>query len=164
MDFAFFLAPVHYQIPPNSAGGYLGLLNSSTWAGTSRTQIMTVEFESYSNGDKDPPMEHVGINDNSIASAVYVPWDAGSNSGKLANAWITYNNLSVFWTYDENPVFMGNSSLSYVFDLMKTLPQWVKIGFSAGTGQFTECNTIKSWKFTSNFKTKQPKPSNKFSF
>ncbi|KAG8483796.1 hypothetical protein CXB51_023351 [Gossypium anomalum] len=139
MDFAFFLAPMDYQILPNSADGHLGLLNSSTWAATSRTQIMTVDVSCF-------------------------PWDAGSNSGKLANAWITYNKLSVFWTYDENPVFMGNSSLSYVFDLMKTLPHWVKIGFSAGTGQFTECNTIKSWKFTSNFKTKQPKPSNKFSF
>ncbi|KAK8280101.1 hypothetical protein V6Z12_D09G154200, partial [Gossypium hirsutum] len=89
--FAFFLAPVDYQIPPNSAGGYLGLLNSSTGAGTSRTQIITVEFDSYSNGDWDPPTEHVGINNNSLASAVYVPWNAGSNSGKLANAWITYN-------------------------------------------------------------------------
>ncbi|KAK8336982.1 hypothetical protein V6Z11_A09G157800 [Gossypium hirsutum] len=73
-----------------------------------------------------------------MASAVYVPWNAGSNSGKLANAWITYNaitkNLSVFWTYDENPVFMG---------------------------QLTEYNTIKSWKFTSNLETKQPKPSKK---
>ncbi|MBA0857020.1 hypothetical protein Goshw_006286 [Gossypium schwendimanii] len=163
--FAFFLAPVDYQIPPNSAGGYLGLLNSSTGAGTSRTQIIMVEFDSYSNGDWDPPTEHVGINNNSLASAVYVPWNAGSNSGKLANAWITYNattkNLSVFWTYDENPVFMGNSSLSYVIDLMKTLPQWVKIGFSAGTGQLTEYNTIKSWTFTSNLETKQPKPSKK---
>ncbi|KAL1153171.1 hypothetical protein V6Z11_A09G157900 [Gossypium hirsutum] len=59
--FAFFLAPVDYQIPPNSAGGYLGLLNSSTATGTSRTQIITVEFDSYSNGDWDPPTEHVGI-------------------------------------------------------------------------------------------------------
>ncbi|MBA0615672.1 hypothetical protein Godav_015791 [Gossypium davidsonii] len=154
--FAFFLAPVEYQIPPNSVGGYLGLLNSSTRAGTSRTQIITAEFDSYSNGDWDPSTELVGINNNSLASAVYVPWNAGSNSGKLANAWITYNattkKLSVFWTYDENPVFMGNSSLSYVIDLMKTLPQWVKIGFSARTGQLTKYNAIKSWKFTSNLK------------
>ncbi|TYG54095.1 hypothetical protein ES288_D09G161800v1 [Gossypium darwinii] len=31
---------------------------------------------------------------------------------------------------------MGNSVLSYVFDLMKTQPQWVKIGFSACTVSF----------------------------
>ncbi|XVE61383.1 hypothetical protein DITRI_Ditri06bG0035100 [Diplodiscus trichospermus] len=105
---AFFLAPVGYSIPPNSAGGFFGLLNSTTRL-------------------------------------------AGGN---LANVWITYNtttkNLSVFWTYDENTVFMGNSSLSCQIDLMQTLPEWVTIGFSASTGEYTEYNTIKSWDFTSN--------------
>ncbi|XWS56078.1 hypothetical protein CRYUN_Cryun09bG0055800 [Craigia yunnanensis] len=157
--FAFFLAPVDNQIPPNSAGGYLGLLNSTAVAATSQNHMISVEFDSYVNGDWDPPTQHVGINNNSIQSAVYAPWDAGSNSGKVANVWITYNattkNLSVFWTYDEHPVFMGNSSLSYRIDLMKTLQERVKIGFSAGTGQYTEYNTIKSWKFTSNLETKQ---------
>ncbi|KAE8680622.1 hypothetical protein F3Y22_tig00111377pilonHSYRG00066 [Hibiscus syriacus] len=114
--------------------------------------VVSVEY-----GDWDPPTEHVGINNSSMKSVVYAPWIAGSNTGKVANVWITYNataqNLSVFWTYDEHPVFMGNSSLSCVIDLKKNLPQWVKIGFSAGTVQYTEYNTIKSWKFTSNLET-----------
>ncbi|XVF07520.1 hypothetical protein REPUB_Repub06bG0146200 [Reevesia pubescens] len=154
---AFFLAPVGYPIPPNSAGGFLGLLNSTTRVATSQNHIIMVEFDSYFNADWDPPFEHVGINSNSLTSLVHAPWHAGSNSGKLANVWITYNastkNLSVFWTYDENPVFMGNSSLSRHIDLTKTLPEWVTIGFSAGTGEFTEYNTIKSWDFTSNLDT-----------
>ncbi|GMJ14751.1 L-type lectin receptor kinase IX.1 [Hibiscus trionum] len=161
--FAFFLAPVGYQIPPNSAGGYLGLLNSSTNHASFPTQVVSVEFDSYVNGDWDPPTEHVGINNSSMKSYVTAQWEAGSNSGKVGNVWITYNattkSLSVFWTYDEHPVFMGNSSLYYVIDLMETLPQWVQIGFSAGTGQYTEYNTIKSWKFTSNLETKRAKPS-----
>ncbi|XP_022743938.1 L-type lectin-domain containing receptor kinase IX.1-like [Durio zibethinus] len=163
--FAFFLAPVDYQIPPNSAGGYLGLLNSTTTAATSQNHIISVEFDSYINEGWDPPTQHVGINNNSMSSAAYAPWDAGSNSGKVANVWITYNattkNLSVFWTYDEHPVFMGNSSVSYQIDLTKTLPEWVKIGFSASTGDKKEYNKIKSWEFTSNLETKQGKHSKK---
>ncbi|KAE8689956.1 putative Chaperone protein dnaJ [Hibiscus syriacus] len=126
--------------------------------------VVSVEFDSYVNEDWDPSTQHVGINNNSMRSVVSAQWDAGSNSGKVANVWITYNattkNLSVFWTYDEHPVFMGNSSLSCVIDLKKTLPQWVQIGFSAGTGQYTEYNTIKSWKFTSNLETKPSKGNN----
>ncbi|OMO68614.1 hypothetical protein COLO4_29552 [Corchorus olitorius] len=154
--FAFFLAPVTHQIPLNSMGGYLGLLNStsSTNSAASQNHIITVEFDSYVNPDWDPPTEHVGINNNSMRSAVYVPWNAGMYSNLVANVWITYNatatNLSVFWTYDEHPVFEGNSSLSYKIDLMKHLPEWVKIGFSAATGQYAEYNTINSWEFTSN--------------
>lgn len=157
---AFFLAPVGYSIPPNSAGGFFGSLNSTTREGLSQNQIIMVEFDSYSDTDWDPdqPFDHVGINNNSLSSISHTRWDAGSNSGKLANVWITYNattkNLSVFWTYDENPVFMGNSSLSTEIDLRQTLPEWVTIGFSAGTGEYTEYNTIKSWDFTSNLDTK----------
>ncbi|XWS59371.1 hypothetical protein CRYUN_Cryun08bG0115800 [Craigia yunnanensis] len=74
-------------------------------AGSSQNHIIMVEFDSYLNRDWDPPFEHVGINSNSLSSVNHTPWDAGSNSGKLAN-----------------------------IDLMKTLPEWVTIGFSAGTG------------------------------
>ncbi|KAF2321227.1 hypothetical protein GH714_035761 [Hevea brasiliensis] len=87
----------------------------------------------------DPPVQHVGINNNSIASAVYAKWDPGSYSGKTAKVGISYNattkNLSVLWTYDENLVFTGNNSLSYLIDLMELLPEWVSFGFSASTGQ-----------------------------
>ncbi|XVF55871.1 hypothetical protein PTKIN_Ptkin06aG0071200 [Pterospermum kingtungense] len=156
----FFLAPVGYSIPPNSAGGFFGLLNSTTREGLSQNHIIMVEFDSYSDTDWDPdqPFDHVGINNNSLSSISHTRWDARSNSGKLANVWITYNattkNLSVFWSYDENPVFVSNSSLSCQIDLRQTLPEWVTIGFSAGTGEYTEYNTIKSWDFTSNLDTK----------
>ncbi|XWS43336.1 hypothetical protein CRYUN_Cryun16bG0094300 [Craigia yunnanensis] len=99
-----FLAPVGYPIPPNSAGGFFGLLNSTTKAGTSQNHIIMVEFDSYRNGDWDPPFEHVGINNNSLLSVIHTPWYDGSNSGKLANVWITYNattkSLSEYTEYN----------------------------------------------------------------
>ncbi|KAF8396168.1 hypothetical protein HHK36_017781 [Tetracentron sinense] len=136
---AFFLAPVGFPIPPNSPGGFLGLFNTTTSDATSENQIVMVEFDTYVNEEWDPPVQHVGINNNSISSAVYASWDAGLHSDEVANAWVTYNattkNLSVFLTYEKDPVFLGNSTLFYNIDLMKVLPEWVTVGFSAATSQ-----------------------------
>lgn len=59
---SFFMAPVGYPIPPNSPGGFLGLFNS------------------FPNPEWDPEFQHVGINNNSIKSAVFVPWNATLHS------------------------------------------------------------------------------------
>ncbi|KAL2944240.1 L-type lectin-domain containing receptor kinase IX.1, partial [Bienertia sinuspersici] len=70
-----------------------------------------------------------------------------------ANAWITYDsstkNLSVYLTYDDHPVFNGQSSLSYVIDLRDVLPETVRVGFSSATGTNYERHTILSWEFNS---------------
>ncbi|CAL5365106.1 unnamed protein product [Camellia sinensis] len=154
---AFFLAPVDFHIPPNSAGGFLGLFNTTT-SDSSRNQIVVVEFDSFPNPEWDPSYEHVGINNNSIASAITTPWNASLHSGDKADAWITYNattkNLSVFWSYQVNPNFQGNSSLSYQIDLKEVLPEWVKVGFAAATGQNVERHMLESWEFRSSLDTK----------
>ncbi|KAM1223892.1 hypothetical protein ACFX2G_043824 [Malus domestica] len=136
--FAFFLGPVGYPIPPNSAASSLGLFNSTTKL-RSNNQIAAVEFDTFANEAFDPQKWHVGIDINSISSVDTASWtNVSSNSGKLGHAWITYNatskNLSVFWTYDENPVFVNNSSLSHQIDLREVLLEKVTIGFSASTG------------------------------
>ncbi|KAL3525526.1 hypothetical protein ACH5RR_013898 [Cinchona calisaya] len=104
---SFFLAPVGFQIPTNSGGGFLGLYNTET-IDSSQDQMVSVEFDSFSNPEWDPSYEHVGININSIASARTMPWNAS------ADAWIVYNSstktLSVFWSYRPSS---SNSSLSY---------------------------------------------------
>ncbi|KAJ9177468.1 hypothetical protein P3X46_012684 [Hevea brasiliensis] len=153
----FFLAPVGFQIPPNSAGGFLGLFNTST-SDSSQNKIVTVEFDSFPNPEWDPPVEHVGINNNSIASAVFTPWNASFHSGDTADAWIAYNattkNLSVFWTYQTTSNPLENSTLSYTIDLTKVLPEQVTIGFSAATGQNGERHTLQSWEFSSSLDIK----------
>ncbi|KAK9949313.1 hypothetical protein M0R45_004845 [Rubus argutus] len=149
---AFFLAPVGFQIPPNSAGGFLGLFNT-TPIEYSPNQIILVEFDSYVNQEWDPPYEHVGINNNSIASAVTTPWNASTHSGDTTNVWIGYNsttkNLSVHWSYQTTSTSTENTSLWYQIDLMKILPEWITIGFSAATGSYVEINTLVSWEFNS---------------
>ena len=49
---AFFLAPVGFEIPPNSAGGLLGLFNTIT-SDSSKNQIVMVEYDSFVNSEWD---------------------------------------------------------------------------------------------------------------
>jgi hypothetical protein len=155
---AFFLAPVGFEIPPNSAGGFLGLFNTTT-SDSPRNQILAVEFDSFVNIEWDPSFEHVGINNNSISSAVYTPWNASLHSGDTADVWITYNgstkNLSVSWKYQRTSNIRENTSLFYEIDLMEILPEWVTVGFSAATGMYVERHTLQSWEFSSSLDIKE---------
>ncbi|KAB1200351.1 L-type lectin-domain containing receptor kinase IX.1 [Morella rubra] len=149
---AFFLAPVGFEIPPNSDGGFLGLFNTTT-SDSSQNQIVLIEFDSFVNSEWDPPVQHVGINNNSIHSAVYTPWNASFHKADITNATIVYNattkNLSVYWAYQNTFTPQENASLSYTIDLSKVLPEWVTIGFSAATGMYVERHIILSWEFNS---------------
>ncbi|PIN26208.1 Serine/threonine protein kinase [Handroanthus impetiginosus] len=69
---AFFLAPIGFQIPPNSA----------------------TEFDSFVNSEWDPQHEHVGINKNSLKSSVIAPWNVTLHSGQPADIWIVYNSTT----------------------------------------------------------------------
>lgn len=113
---------------------------------------LQVEFDSFWN-TWDPSENHVGINVNSIVSVNNITWSSSIKDGRKANAWVSYNsstqNLSVFLSYQENPSFSGNSTLSYIVDLRKVLPPWVRVGFSAATGDWIEIHTILSWEFDS---------------
>ncbi|CAK7339761.1 unnamed protein product [Dovyalis caffra] len=123
-------------------------------------QIVAVEFDSNRNR-WDPSDDHVGIDVNSIESVATVTWKSSIKNGSKANAWISYNsitkNLSVFLTYAENPVFGGNSSLYYIIDLRDFLPEWVRIGFSASTGDWVEIHNILAWEFESNLEVNDKK-------
>ncbi|KAK1577056.1 hypothetical protein Q3G72_018689 [Acer saccharum] len=147
---SFFLAPYDFDIPPNSSNGLLALFSNQE--NSTANQIVAVEFDSFNN-TWDPNDNHVGINVNSIVSVANVTWKSSIRNGSTANAWVSYNsstqNLSVFLTYANNPVFGGNSSLSYKVDLRKVLPEQVRIGFSASTGDWVEVHNILSWSFNS---------------
>ncbi|PRQ48206.1 putative protein kinase RLK-Pelle-L-LEC family [Rosa chinensis] len=149
--FAFFLAPVHYPIPPNSGGCDLGLFNTTTRFAASQNQLVVVEFDTLSN-PWDPQGPHIGINDKTIASDVHASWDPVLHSGKDCHARITYNattnHLILSWTYEKS-LAPNDSSLSVTIDLRRSLPEWVTIGFSSATGLVFERHVISSWEFSS---------------
>lgn len=155
---AFFLAPVGFEIPPNSAGGFLGLFNTTT-SDSSQNQIVFVEFDTFPNPQWDPEVQHVGINTNSISSANYTYWNASLHSGDTAEAWIIYNattkTLNVSWIYSSTSSSSENSSLSLQVDLMEVLPEWVTIGFSAATSYLTERHQLLTWEFSSSLDVKK---------
>ncbi|KAG2694411.1 hypothetical protein I3760_08G142800 [Carya illinoinensis] len=162
---AFFIAPFEFDIPVNSSGGTLGLFSSgSNSTNTSMNKIVAVEFDTFKNR-WDPNDNHVGINVNSIVSVANVTWKSSIKNGSTANTWVSYNsttqNLSVFLTYADNPVFGGNSSLSYKVDLRNVLPELVRVGFSAATGLHIELHTIHSWSFNSSLEVENQVKKNK---
>ncbi|WVY91642.1 hypothetical protein V8G54_037156 [Vigna mungo] len=147
--FAFFLAPLLYQIPTaTSDGSLLGLYDAT------QNNIIAVEFDTYIN-ELDPPVQHVGINNNSVASLNYSKFDIESNLGNMVHALITYNAsaqlLAVSWSFDGTKSSSTPSGyLSYKIDLWAVLPEWVNVGFSGSTGSSTEKNVIHTWEFSSN--------------
>ncbi|XP_004308350.1 PREDICTED: L-type lectin-domain containing receptor kinase IX.1-like [Fragaria vesca subsp. vesca] len=149
--FAFFLAPFGYPIPPNSAGGDLGLFNITNQLDTSQNRVVLVEFDTYSN-EWDPKGPHVGININSLLSVVNASWDFNVNkSRKVISAQVTYNAstymLTVFWKYNEATTY--ENPLPFKIDLRDVLPERVAIGFSAATGTYPENLIISTWEFNS---------------
>lgn len=162
---AFFLAPFDSKIPDNSSDGYLALFSPETaMTNDPRNQIVAVEFDSFRNR-WDPSSDHVGINVNSIASVKTVLWKSSIKTAAPANAWVSYNsttqNLSVFLTYADKPVYRGNSSLWHVVDLREILPETVRVGFSASTGKEVELHKIISWSFNSTLEASDGKGKNK---
>ncbi|KAL7227586.1 hypothetical protein ACSBR1_022449 [Camellia fascicularis] len=114
----------------------------------------------------DDPLNatHVGIDINSNISNVTAVWYNNITYGKENEAWISYNssskNLSVVFTgYKDNNII--ETSLSFSVDLREHLPEWVTIGFSAGTSDLYEQHIVKSWSFNSSLQfnvTTSPSP------
>ncbi|GMI65071.1 L-type lectin receptor kinase IX.1 [Hibiscus trionum] len=160
---AFFIAPVGSEIPPNSAGGFLGLFNTTT-SDSSRNQVVLVEFDTFPNPEWDPAVEHVGININSISSVTYAPWNFSLYDQDTGDAWISYNattrNLTVTWSY-QNSSSQGNSSLSHQIDLTEILPETAVVGVSAASAYYIERHQLVSWEFSSSLERKAAKGKNR---
>ncbi|XP_019168942.1 PREDICTED: L-type lectin-domain containing receptor kinase IX.1-like [Ipomoea nil] len=153
--FAFFLAPVGSRIPPNATkGGGFGLANDAERLNASKNAFVAVEFDIYLNDEYDTQAKHVGIDVDSLQSAVTQTWLPDIEGGKPNQAWINYDpgsmNLSVVFS-----TIINNRStfdrLSYVVDLRKFLPEQVTFGFAAATGNRSALQMINTWNFTSTF-------------
>ncbi|KAK8943218.1 L-type lectin-domain containing receptor kinase IX.1 [Platanthera zijinensis] len=163
----FFLSPFPSSIPSNSSGGYLGLVNDTTFSNASAgAGFVAVEFDTFKN-QWDPSDNHIGIDINSVESAAAVAWESSLRDGRIGNAWVSYNasekNLSVYLTYQDNPSFAGESILSHTVDLRNVLPEKVAVGFSAATGFFVETHNILSWNFTSSLEPMENQRKNRAS-
>ncbi|OMP01648.1 hypothetical protein COLO4_11691 [Corchorus olitorius] len=151
--FSFFLAPAGSTMPPNSAGAFLGLFNTTS-AVSAPGQVVSVEFDTYEDSwDPKGIGSHVGIDINSLTSANYTAWNASIHNGDTADVLISYNattkNLRASWSYQNTNDSKEIPSLSYQLDLMEALPEWVTVGFSGSIGLATEQHVLRSWEFNS---------------
>ncbi|PNX91125.1 bark agglutinin lecrpa3-like protein [Trifolium pratense] len=139
----FFLAPTNTQIPNNSTGGKLGLVDESF----AFNQFVGVEFDNYVN-TWDPKYSHIGINVNSLMSLKTATWNRVNHA--LVSVSIAYDSnskiLSVVLTDNNGQL----STVAHVVDFKEVLPETVRIGFSASTsGPSRQVHTIQSWSFSS---------------
>ncbi|KAF7038086.1 hypothetical protein CFC21_048311 [Triticum aestivum] len=151
---AFFLSPFPSVIPNRSAGGLLGLFNSSARNGG--RSLVAVEFDTYRN-DWDPSDDHVGIDLGGIASVATADWPTSMKDGRTAHARVAYDaeakNLTVALSYgDCSPT---DVLLWYAVDLREHLPDAVAVGFSAATGEAAELHKVLYWDFTSSVDSKE---------
>ncbi|XP_074560691.1 L-type lectin-domain containing receptor kinase IX.1-like [Curcuma longa] len=161
---AFFLSS-EKNTPSYARGGFLGVFCNSSVCDSAATKaaVVAVEFDTFSN-DWDPPGVHLGIDVDSIVSAVNVTWNVDIREGKTATAWVHYDskahNLSVLVSYGLDPAtgLRSATALSFVVDLRKVLPEKVVIGFSATTGNLTETHSLLSWSFNSTLQEKEGVP------
>ncbi|WVZ86474.1 hypothetical protein U9M48_033242 [Paspalum notatum var. saurae] len=139
---AFFLSPFPSTLPDASAGGLLGLFNSSS---PRAGPVVAVEFDTYKN-EWDPSADHVGVDLGGIVSAATVDCGTGMKDGRTAHARVAYDaaagNLTVALSYGAAAARPNATDgillLWYAIDLWDYLPDSVAIGFSAAMGEAAE--------------------------
>ncbi|EYU33707.1 hypothetical protein MIMGU_mgv1a022261mg [Erythranthe guttata] len=144
----FFISPNNQTL--GSAGGYLGLVNSSQ---LTKNTFVAVEFDTRQDLHFDDPDEnHVGLDIDSLISiktADPMLRSINLKSGNVITAWIDYSNdnrkTEVFLSYStskpETPI------LSVDLDLSDYLKEFMFVGFSASTEGSTELHYIENWSF-----------------
>ncbi|KAK7357336.1 hypothetical protein VNO80_16620 [Phaseolus coccineus] len=119
-------------------------------------KVVVVKFDTYTypnaNVD-DPTYRHIGIDVNSIRSKATARWEW--QNGKTAKARISYDFASKKLTVATFYPGIEVVTLSHDIDLHTSLPEWVRVGLSASTGEEKQRNTILSWSFTSSLKNKE---------
>jgi hypothetical protein len=145
---AFFLAPNGSLLPGNASGGCLALFSKCEILSMLRKELVAVEFDTFKNDGWDESNEHVGININSIKSNTTRDLSRSMKNGARVDAIIRYNSkandLSVYWSFPDGPFV----NLSYHINMTTVLPEWVSIGFAAGSAYYFETHEILSWEFT----------------
>ncbi|XP_044443333.1 L-type lectin-domain containing receptor kinase IX.1-like [Triticum aestivum] len=160
---AFFLGHFPSKVPGNSStGGGLGLLPRYA-NGTGDSQIVAVEFDTFSNLEcADINGNHVGIDVNSLNSTAVT--DTTTWPGKnltlpphVMEATVKYHNDSKMLAVDlliDDALYQVKATV----DLSRYLPEEVAVGFSAATGEVAELHQILSWSFNSTLGSKKEAP------
>ncbi|KAA8540113.1 hypothetical protein F0562_026805 [Nyssa sinensis] len=147
----FIIVPDEFTV--GRPGKWLGMLNDVC---DDDYKAVGVEFDTRQNPEfRDPNDNHVGINLGSIVSTTTInASDVGVflKDGSVHRAWVSYDGQRRYMDvrlgsdsndYPTKPVFSGP------LDLSPFLKEYMFVGFSASTGNFTQIHNVLSWNFTS---------------
>jgi hypothetical protein len=115
---------------------------------------LAVELDSYHNsGDGDPDGNHVGINLNGeFKSVATAPAPVTFSDGTIQHAWIEYDGAvkKLEVRISSSTTRPSQATLSHSVDL-STFEETANVGFTAGTGSFSEEHRIHSFHFISKY-------------
>ncbi|KAL8257815.1 hypothetical protein R6Q59_029856 [Mikania micrantha] len=149
--FTFILAPDEFTM--GRPGPWLGMLNDAC---DEEYKVVGIEFDTRENAEfGDPNDNHIGINLGSIVSTITInvsEFGVDLKNGEIHRAWIDYRGQNRFLDirlgsdslgYPVKPVFSGE------LDISEFLNEYMFVGFSASTGNFTQIHNLISWNLTS---------------
>ncbi|MED6125539.1 hypothetical protein PIB30_069395, partial [Stylosanthes scabra] len=140
---------------PKQGGGYLGVFNKGE-----ESQVVAVEFDTFINDDSDIDDRrhlHIGIDFKSIKSRHTAAWEF--KNGEEGIAYISYdtfasNTFKVTFFYPSYEKSYVSQSI-YRLPLKGALSEWVRVGFSASSGEsdpeYVETHEVNSWYLASSF-------------
>ncbi|XP_076908962.1 L-type lectin-domain containing receptor kinase VIII.1-like [Bidens hawaiensis] len=145
------LAPDEFTV--GRPGPWLGMLNDAC---DEEYKAVGIEFDTRENVEfGDPNDDHIGINLGSIVSTITInvsEFGLDLKNGEIQRAWIDYQGQNRVLAiqlgpdsggYPSKPVFEGK------LDISEFLNEYMFVGFSASTGNFTQMHNLISWNFTS---------------
>ncbi|KAK9064019.1 hypothetical protein SSX86_017891 [Deinandra increscens subsp. villosa] len=148
--FTFMLAPDEFTV--GRPGPWLGMLNDAC---DEEYKAVGIEFDTRENVEfGDPNDNHIGINLGSIVSTVTVnvsEFGVDLKNGEVQRAWIDYDGKNRVLDirlgpdslgYPAKPVFAGE------LDISEFINEYMFVGFSASTGNFTQIHNLISWNLT----------------
>uniref|UniRef100_A0ACD5WN47 Uncharacterized protein n=1 Tax=Avena sativa TaxID=4498 RepID=A0ACD5WN47_AVESA len=158
---AFVVAPSTAGPPPGSAGGFLGLTNSTFEASSPATtnRFVAVEFDT-AKQSYDPDDNHVGLDIGTVVSAktasladfgITMATENGT-AAKNYTVWIEYDGVARHvWVYMDvrGKPRPASPVLDAPLDLSEHVPEQSYFGFSGSTGASTvELSGILDWTLT----------------
>ncbi|KAI3730230.1 hypothetical protein L1987_61399 [Smallanthus sonchifolius] len=156
--FTFMLVPDEFTVGP-----WLGMLNDAC---DEEYKAVGIEFDTRENVEfGDPNDNHIGINLGSIVSTITInvsEFGVDLKNDEIQRAWIDYNGQNRLLDirvgsdslgYPLKPVFSGE------LDISEFLKEYMFVGFSASTGNFTQIHNLISWNLTSTSRASLSVPS-----
>jgi hypothetical protein len=157
---AFFLTGYNSQMPPNTEGRGLGLMNLNTGTAYGEDRFVAVEFNTYTSNETS---DHIGIDVNTVKNSVKTTSLASPGLGGTMTASINFTSSSRMLVarlhFDYDPSVQPVEVSAVLPDpVTSLLPPEVAVGFSAATGvKNAELHQILSWSFNSTLAPKKPK-------